>query len=168
MSDHLIITDLVRSLLECARQELVELDPTWEGRVCMNPYSVPTRDDCCKGQLQGTIGRYYPSTAFPIEDFVAQPCQAGYFVADVTISILDCLVGMGHHGEALPCDKLDDAHDQMVQQAQAVWKGVTCCLMATDVEWVFRSQTPLDNEQGGCMGTDLAITVGIPVGCPCG
>jgi hypothetical protein len=134
----------------------------------MNPYSIPTRDDCCEGQLQGTIARWYPSSAFPLEDFTTNPCNAGYFVADVIISVVACLVGMGHRGDPLSCDQLDEAHDQMVTEAQAVWRGITCCLLETDVEWIFRNQTPLDNEQGGCMGTDLLFTIGIPAGCPCG
>lgn len=166
--DHLIITDTVRSLLECARVELVLQNPAWEGRVCMNPYSVPTRDDCCDGQLQGTIERWFPSSEFPLEDFTVPPCNAGYLAADVVVSVLSCFIGMEDHGDARSCEALDEAHDVMVKEAQAVWKGITCCLLNTDIEWIFRSQIPIDNQQGGCMGSDLAFTIGIPMGCLCG
>lgn len=171
MSDggQLAVVDLTRELLECARVALVEDDPGWNGRICMSPYSVPTRDECCGGALQGTIERYFPSSVFPQDEFELQPCNAGLLAADIVISVADCFVGMGPRGGARSCAELDDATDRITVQSAVVWSAVLCCLQPKpDVEWMFRSQTPFDNEQGGCIGSDLRITVGVTTGCGCG
>ena len=162
------LVSIVRDLIECARMRVLQEDPTWSGRVCMNPYSTPTYDDCCNGQIQGTITRYYPFDTFPIDNDGLRPCDTGQLAADVTIGIYDCFSGMGPRGGPKSCEDLDSATDKVTVQAAAVWQGVLCCLQEMEnVDYVFRSQAPLDNEQGGCIGTELTITIGIWSGCQC-
>jgi len=162
------VVNVMRDLLECARAEVQRQDNTWDGRLCMNPYSVPTRDDCCGGQIQGTIVRYFSFDTFPLDQITSTPCNAFGMAADVVISIYDCFTGMGQHGQPRDCVSLDNATDLVTVQAAAVWNGVLCCLNEMDIDWLFRSQLILDNEQGGCIGSDLSLTLGVGFGCPCG
>lgn len=163
-----VIVSVVRDLLECAKLRILQDDPAWSGRVCMNPYSAPTLDDCCDGQLQGTITRYYPYEQFPIDNDGLNPCHTGQMAADVTIGIYDCFTGMTGRGGARSCEDLDIATNRVTIQAAAVWAGVVCCLNELDIDWVIRSQAPIGNDQGNCVGSELTLTLGLMSGCPCG
>lgn len=164
----LTIGSIVKDLLQCGKAELLKHDPAWSGRVCMNPYSTPTLDDCCGGQLQGTITRYYPYEVFPIDNDGLNPCHLGLMAADVTIGVYDCFQGLGNRGGARSCEDLEEAFDRVTVQGAAVWQGVLCCLNELEIDWVYRSQAPIDNEQGSCIGTELILTLGVGSGCGCG
>ena len=161
------LVSVVRDILDCAKIRILQEDPAWSGRVCMNPYSVPTYDDCCGGQLQGTITRYYPYQTFPIDNDGLDPCHAGQLAADVTIGVYDCFQGVANRGGSRSCEDLDIATNKVTLQAAAVWSGVLCCLSELDIDWVFRSQAPIGNDQGGCIGSELTLTLGLMNGCQC-
>jgi len=161
--------DVLRALLECAR---VELAATAAGapdttRVCAVPGALAW-DECQCGQLSGTITRIYRSSQFPAGAQLvstARGCGPPYVVADMAITILRCAPTVDSGSRGPTCDQLEDAARTWFADAFAVRHGVMCCaedmkVANTVAAFALGSQHALGPE-GGCVGSELAVSVGM-------
>ena len=153
-------------LLLCAAAALkpTELGVPPSMRVSLTP-GTPADDDCCAGQLAVYVISMYPSNIFPTQDISTANCGAPYTAVVFGVRITRCGPSPDTGGELPSPAELQVAARGIYEDAWAVWTGVRCCLQ----DWQ-RLLTPREGvlgihaffePQGGCIGSELQVTVGI-------
>jgi hypothetical protein len=167
------IFELLQQLLECAANALDATSYQAPSRQCITA-GEPVWEDCCDdsvgnvgGQLTVNVVRYYPSTTFPDEDSRVVTCGPPLRAADINVQVLRCAPVWDGNGSA-PCD--DTVAERLDSDSEALWNGVICCLLDLHrtefIEWTLRQQV-VNGPEGGCVGSTLTITVGMPSTCGC-
>lgn len=162
------------ALLACVRATLAVTVAGVPDRVCLVPGELAW-DECDCGLLAVTVGRVYPSSTFPTDvslDPRQVDCAPPYTVADVTVTVLRCAPTVDEAGNPPTCDDLAAAAATWRADAAAVLTGVACCLPdlvdAGRIEqYRIGDLTPLGPE-GGCMGSELRVTIGLCASGVCG
>lgn len=165
------VYDLAAHLLECVCDRLGSSCPD---RACVVPGFEVSHENCCGGdrggQLTINLVQRFPSRQFPAADLgTPQNCEAPYLVAVYQVEIVRCMP-TGSQSHAPTCNELDQSAQATMLDAEKVWDGVSCCLQNKDVvtqlvgapnAWVMGLQQTV-NPQGGCVGSTLRVTVGMP------
>jgi hypothetical protein len=171
------VYDLAAALRDCVADTL-EASATagLPERVCVVPGAIAW-DDCQCGQLAVTVTRLYPSNRFPQElsgqgSDVPSRCGAALLGVDLTVQVVRCAPSPTDADPAVACAALEATAQMVLDDAYWTRVGVVCCLRdledeTTITDWLVRAQTPA-GPQGGCVGSDLAVTVAVPYDCPCG
>jgi len=158
-------------LLDCACHGLSQTSSGCPPRRCVVPGAEPEVINCCPGAGQLTVHlvRVYPSTSFPVPDTERQACDFPYLVAVYETQVWRCApVGAGT--QAPPCTALNAAAFTTMVDVVGVSSGIACCLADTDsasavigvgYRWALGDHETTE-VRGGCVGTTLQITVGIP------
>lgn len=163
----LTVYGVAADLLECARAELAGTAAGAPERRCVVPGGAASFEDCCAGQLTVHARRTFASSSFPNEDRAVQPCFAGLVAVEYVVTILRC-APTGKGPKPPTCEQLDASARTTMADAAAVRRGVACCLHENrqKVVAVLGAQ-PFVAPQGGCVGSELSVTVGLFDGCPC-
>lgn len=165
-------------LLDCACAKLQLTETGCPDRRCIVPGIEPEAVNCCHpgGQLTVNVVRTYPSRQFPVPDLgTPNNCDAPYQVATFNVTVFRCMpVGSVEHPPS--CAKLDDTALVVLSDMEAVRQGVVCCLRDRDTlmptlgdayVWGLGDHLPVGPE-GGCVGTNLTVLVGLPTCWDCG
>lgn len=168
---------LAESLLSAAYDRMTESSLITQAglpsRVCVVPGSIAW-DECPCGQLAIAVTRTYPSAQFPRElggDGLTDQTQCGwpYMIADLTVQAVRCAPSPNERGEPPSCDALAYSSQIVLADAHAVMAGIRCKLAdlesdRTIEDYVIRPTTFI-GPQGGCVGSELGLTVGVNYGC---
>lgn len=159
-------------LLACVRRTLA-LTSTGiprDMRVFVSP-GVPTDDDCCDGQLAVYVVNMFPSRSFPLQDTLPENCGAPYTVVTFGVRVTRC-IPTGTRDDPPTPTVLQASAAAIYEDAYAIWVGARCCLS----EWASRAESPLDGvlsthnffePEGGCVGSELQVLVGLMDPCGC-
>jgi len=159
-------------LLDCACAKLQLTEAGCPARRCLVPGIEPEAANCCEGegQLTVNVARSYPSRKFPVPDLgVPVNCDVPWDVVTFNVVVFRCMpTGDRHHPPT--CDQLDDTAFTVMSDMAAVRAGVACCLRDIDTvspilgdgyTWGLGDHASVGPE-GGCVGTNLTVLVGIP------
>lgn len=160
-------------LLDCVCAKLALTPSGCPDRRCLVPGIEPSVENCCDGknggQLTVNIIRTYPSRNFPVPNIAAVNCDDPWSVTTYGIQVWRCVTaGDIHHPPN--CSALDDTALKTWTDMEAMRQGVACCLrdrsskesvIGIGYEWNLGDHTTLGPE-GGCVGSNLLVQVGIP------
>jgi hypothetical protein len=168
----LTVSETATALLQCAFDGVDNAGDLEINRVCLVPGEIAW-DNCQCGQLALSEVRRYPSNNFPLEevDHTAE-CGAGYIVVNFLIALTRCVPSSGEDGEPPPCDDLSLAALQLFRDMGMLRSAVECCLSSLyDTNQLIAFELGAQEvvgPQGGCVGSTLAVQIGIANGCGCG
>lgn len=126
-------------------------------------------DACDCGMLAGTVTMTYLSDTFPeVQTGVVGNCTAAWEISEIVLQIIRCAPVSKVNGQS-PTVKDQDTCAQLVRRdaaqcLQAV--SVKLCAMKDDLE-IVDSLIPaqqIRGPEGGCVGTELRVLVGLPRG----
>lgn len=163
---------VVAGLLNCVEAALAGTPGGPVGRVCDVP-GLLAWDDCQCGLLALTVDRVFPSATFPTEAFdeiLTAACPPPYEAVDLTVTVLRCAPNMDSRGNPPTCAQLAAAAEVWAFDIEAVRGAIVCCMAGlvgagTVEEWTLRATDPAGPE-GGCVGADTHVTVGL-MACGC-
>lgn len=115
-------------------------------------------DDCC-GMLVAAPERVYRTASFPIEGPDAAGCFDGLIAVDCVVLLVRCVPVLDDRGNPPSVGALQDAYASILWEAGVIWNA----LRMVDVdawETTGEAQTFVGAE-GGCIGVETRITVGI-------
>ena len=169
MYDDDVYFDLAEALLECVKLGLTEAcdGPPARTHVVIGP---PAFDDCCDGQLTINLTRAFPSSTFPNEDVpVNSVCSAAYTALEYEIVLVRCMPDVTDVRD--PVKVLRTAAEKNYREARIIRQATLCCMKTMyemhNIEVFDRGQTFIGPE-GGCIGSQMSLTLGINDGCGCG
>lgn len=160
-----------RLLLDCACEGLSQTSSGCPDRKCLVPGTEPEAVNCCPGQGQLTVHvvRAYPTTNFPAPDSERRACDFPYLAVIYGVQVWRCApVGQGSH--APTCEALDRSALTTMVDILGVSSGIACCLadrgsaeavIGFGYRWVLGDHETTE-VRGGCVGTSLQVTIGIP------
>ena len=119
--------------------------------------------------LAVTVDRIYQSSTFPDpagDQQLAADCAAPYLAFDMTVTVLRCAPQPRGRQLAPTCPQMSAAALAWFIDMDTVRASLACCLadlLAADTVagWVLRDTVPAGPE-GGCVGSDTRLAVGIP------
>jgi len=164
---------LAHTLLQCARFELDACDapPT---RTYVTTGEI-VWDDCCAdgGQLVVSIKRTFNTDTFPATVATPLVCQNWEAAADLEVQIVRCAPTYNDDGEPPTTEQLNESALLVINDAAAVRRGVTCCLLSmldagVEITDAIVNEQSFVGPQGGCVGSSLFITIGVLEVCDCG
>lgn len=164
-----VLYDVSAAIRDCVRDALATTDAGVPGnmRVCIVPGMIAW-DDCTCGQLALTVTQIYYSRTFPNQDNGASfNCQLPYVVADLTVGLLRCAPQPdADSGQLSPsCVELDSAARVWFEDADAVRRGVLCCLIdmkaSRQIEGYALGAQSSTGPEGGCVGSEFHISIGL-------
>lgn len=155
-------------LLDCVCEALADRCPD---RVCVAPGAVASIENCCAGstggQLNINVARMYPSRDFPTPLVGVNNCDAPFTVVEYLIQIARCApVGNAQHPPS--CAKLDASAQDMMDDLETIFTGVSCCLKTSDLLIDLAGQkfpyiigdVESIGPEGGCAGAVVSLFVG--------
>lgn len=150
---------ITKELLDCACIALAEQTPPWEGQCCVEP-SNPVLKPCCEsgGQAWARVIRTYPTTSFPRADESTDQSRCGtvQWASQIEIGVARCICA-----DICDCDAKGENAESVYGDAEAVLRGVLCCIRdktCDDVEYRITGQE-MFGPQGGCGGSKLTVVV---------
>lgn len=152
---------LATDLLDCACAGLEQTERGCPGRACVVPGASIVEDNCCQGQLQVLMERIYRTVDFPAQTTDLLPCGGGYTAMDVLIALRRC-------APDADCVQQSTNAELLMADGMAMWAAIQCCLDAGSdvVDSVIRDMRPSPGSpNGGCVGWDLRLTIGVPGQC---
>ena len=117
-------------------------------------------DNCC-GMLVVAPEKIYRSVAFPNEAIGEEFCFEGQLTQDFVILLVRCVPTVDDRGRAPSQHDLNEAHKSLIEDAAVVWNAVTCADLPDDWQRANVSQTFVGAD-GGCIGVETRLTIGIP------
>lgn len=125
-------------------------------------------DDCC-GQLVVAIERVYRTVEpFPSEATSDVRCAGLLIAVDVVVELLRCLPVLDDSGNAPTPEALDAAYEPIYRDSALVWNALASADLLGDDGYgdpvwdrANLNQTWIA-PQGGCIGTETRVTLGIP------
>lgn len=128
-----------------------------------------TWDDCCPGMVRVGLVRQYASSLFPDPTLRPDPCNIFTRATDIRALILRCEPTINADAEFPTCDALTRGAMIGAQDADALWRAAQCCFGKVDsmFPYVVRDVSPTPS-RGGCVGTQMTITVELGGTCECG
>ena len=121
---------------------------------------VPWDDPC--GQLTVAPVRVYRSSIFPQEDADQERCEQGEICVALSVLLIRCEPSLGDTGAVPTAAAMAAADRKILADAATVWNSVSASF---DPLWEWErasvAQTPLTGE-GGAIGMETTITIGIP------
>lgn len=119
------------------------------------------------GEAWVRVGPVVATEIFP--EAVAGPirCDMGLLAAEFTVGIYRCAPTMDDQGEPPTPEDLAEALTIQLQDRAMLFRVVRCALNEADYPYVLGTWEPLD-PQGGCMGSQMTVTVAISdcLACP--
>lgn len=166
------IYDVAEALRDCVMERLEDTDAGAPDRSCVTTGSV-SYDDCECGSLYVNLTRNFASQNFPQAVNVKARCGYPLLVWNLAVIVLRCApTGSGSDGPT--CEELDALTLTLIADADAVRKGIECCLAdlntrdamgdRTIVNWQTGTQNFIGPE-GMCAGSIFDATVGLLAGC---
>lgn len=167
MNDLKVYTLALELLAEC----VTALNDTSNGAPARSYVAegIPAHDNCCEGQLTVSIVRRYASTTFPQIDDRPAACSGPYLVVDFAIEAVRCAPVQDDNLNPPTVEALLASARQVEIDARAIWQAVRCWLYeerGRPMESLVGLQDSITPE-GGCVGTRLAVSVGVLDGCKC-
>lgn len=173
MIDYESVYRVAGLLLDCACGHLTRTPQGCPARRCVVAGDAPQIEvvNCCKneGQLTVNVTRVYPSRNFPTPDLAAGNCDVPYSVASYSVQVWRCHP-VGNMEHAPSCELLAATARISMSDIVAVRAGITCCLRDDELAgpiigfgyaWSLGDHVTVGPE-GGCVGTNLQVLVGIP------
>lgn len=168
---------LATMLLDCALEQLADTDAGTPERACVIAGGIAWEDSCECGDLTVAITGSYATASFPspaattAASFRQSRCGAPIVAHTFEVTMLRCVPTGGADAEPPPCEELSAAALTATIDADAVRRGVTCCL-ATAVRAKDERNSPVIVDfavgstsfvgpAGACGGSVLSVTVGI-------
>jgi hypothetical protein len=138
-------------------------------RSCVVPGAIAW-DDCQCGQLSISILQTWPGVTFPGDPGTGSatlgPCQVGWLMSQLVIQVARCAPNPGPDG-VVPCSALEQGARVTAEDAMAIREAAFCGLQFLkdrDDDFIVRGQVTVGPE-GGCMGVEQSVVVGVLVGC---
>jgi len=117
-------------------------------------------DDCC-GMLVTAPERIYRSISFPAEFAEREICDLGWLNIDLLVLLVRCVPVVDNMGRAPTSDALNEAYKETLADSAVIWNVLQCLAMPDDWEKASLSQAFIGAD-GGCVGIESRITIGIP------
>jgi hypothetical protein len=151
---------------------LARLQPP-PGRACVVPGAIAWDACDCDGMVAVSVTRTFLSSSFPAEAAaISTPCDAADLAADLQVQVLRCAPTPDEEGTPPGCEQLTAAALQVVTDAWQARLGAYCTLrdlrVAKRIEAFRVASQPVLGPEGGCCGSQLALTVATRGGCGCG
>lgn len=168
----LTVAETAVALLQCALAGVDNAGDLEINRVCIVPGEIAW-DNCQCGQLALAEVRRFPSNNFPLEEVDHEAeCGAGYLVVNFLIALTRCVPSPGEDGEPPLCADLQTSALQLFRDMGMLRNAVECCLNTMYnaeqiLAWELGAQEVV-GPQGGCVGSTLAVQLGVANGCGCG
>ena len=130
--------------------------------IAAGPFSV--YDDCCGGQLAVSVERTFKSKEpFPTESVIIDdPCWDGNIAVPLVIVLVRCVPTQAAGVRTGPTsDQLNEAYGKILDDADVIWNAVSD--PAPDPGWERTAPVQtFTSGEGGCVGIETRITVGVP------
>lgn len=117
-------------------------------------------DNCC-GMLVVAPERIYRSIAFPDEATGQEFCFDGQLTQDLVVLLVRCAPTVDDRGRAPSQTALDEAHQNLIEDAAVVWNAIVCADLPDDWQRANVSQQFVGAD-GGCIAVETRLTIGIP------
>jgi hypothetical protein len=138
-------------------------------RSCVVPGAIAW-DECECGQLSVSIIQAWPSVTFPGDPGSGSqnqgPCAVPYLMAQLTVQVARCAPNPDSSG-SVACSALERGARVVAEDGMAIREAAFCALQFLkdrDDDFIVRGQVVMGPE-GGCMGVEQSVVVGIMVGC---
>lgn len=167
-----VVFDLLSNILACAYAGIDHDAPLDINRQCVVPGEI-VWDNCQCGQLVIAESRRFPSNAFPLEqvDHTAE-CGAAWLVLDAKLNLTRCAPAIDVNGNPPKCVDLTASAKQLSKDMTDIRQAVECCLdgmyNANQIIAYELGAQEIVGPEGGCVGSELTIFIGVPNGCGCG
>jgi hypothetical protein len=166
-----VLYDLAQELITCVTSAMTEAGLTPPGVTYVSA-SEPAMDDCCDGWLTARVSRLYVTEEFPLDavnaTFTGNGCDAGAWVAELSIQFAVCIPNLTPHGHA-PIEALDTAGLRAAVYLFAFGRGLGCCVAGWNdadrdalLGQIIEDQSPT----GNCASWTGTVTVALWE-CPC-
>jgi hypothetical protein len=151
---------VAESFLAVARDAVPDVD---EEAARLNVGTVGF-DSCC-GQISVSIDSQGRAVSFPAGvgnqlTAIAAGCYEGAIYLALRITVVRCIPVMDDRGNPPEAAAVNEAVTQLYVDAAAIWNALSGPL--PDDEWARAAlaQTPV-SEQGGCIGIDTTVLIGL-------
>jgi hypothetical protein len=115
-------------------------------------------DDCC-GTLVVAPERTYRSQSFPDEFVGLEQCFGGFITVQLVVLLVRCVPTVDDLGQSPSADDKDAAYRALLDDGDIVWNTVSGPLGDS---WERAGVSQLFNgDQGGCVGVETRVTVGV-------
>lgn len=167
---------LATALLDCLCSVLPD---TLRGAVCdccVYPGDDVPMDNCCacaagEGQAWIRVGRVFRTGGrFPDPATLEENCKIGAWAVELTMGVYRCAATIDDSGNAPACAVLEGDAQALLSDGAALRQAATCCFppLLDDLNggrYVVGDTTFL-TPTGGCMGTQMDMTVEFFDCCP--
>lgn len=164
-----LLYDVATALRQEAERRLASTVGGRPDRSCVVPGAVAW-DACECGQLSVSVIQSWPAVAFPGDpqtgSATLSACQAPYLVADLLVQVARCAPNPDGSG-SVSCPALERGALIVAEDGAAIREACFCGLQFLkdrDDDFIVRGQITVGPE-GGCMGVEQRVTIGILVGC---
>jgi hypothetical protein len=117
-------------------------------------------DNCC-GMLVAAPERVFRSISFPSEFTTMEYCDTGHIAHQLVLLLVRCTPAPDARGNAPAEATLDAAYRSFLEDAAVVWNAIECADMPDEWQRASLSQTFV-GAQGGCIGVETRVTIGVP------
>ena len=133
-------------------------------RSCLVPGEIAW-DGCTCGALYVGHGMLYLSDRFPEQrGVVDSPCDSPYEVQEIIFALMRCAPSPSGQSIEVPCTELDTSALLVRVDAQELLNAVShelCAMVDVDIENYIIDTQMIKGPQGGCVGTELRVRVGL-------
>lgn len=136
-------------------------------RSCIVPGDIAW-DGCTCGALYVGHTILVLSDTFPEQrGVVLSPCDSPYETQELIFALMRCAPNPTGQNMEVPCPELDTSALQVRVDAQEVLNAVShklCLMKDVEIEDFIIDTQIVKGPEGGCVGTELRIRVGLPRG----
>lgn len=171
---------IAQQILTCAESALEDSVGGPVEFACVVPGQLAW-DACQCGQLAVSSVRTFPSVMFPTED-IASPqarqshCGHPFLVTEYSVQMIRCAPSPQGTEMSVPCEALQESARILHDDAMRVRNRVFCCLRdlydstthMNKITDFLVSGTTFQGPEGGCVGFETRVFVGITTACYCG
>jgi len=141
------------------------------GTCCVVPGRDVALDDCCAGQAWVRILRVYGSSMESFPDAARQPhdtdrCTGGRWAVEFGAGVVRCVPGLDGRGQPPTGAELEASAGQVADDASRIRRAVLCCFADGSDEGLWVGDWLPVGPEGGCVGGELSVVVGVD-GCEC-
>lgn len=166
--------DAAQQVLSCFDIALHEgPNPPPDDNICLRVGEVPfsaglSEDLCCAGLAWVRILSINPSTRFPQTDTTPSNCARSSWAVELELGAVRCMP-FGDNQAGPSCTQWTAAAIQVDEDAASMRRAACCVYDLIDVgatlieQVVVGEWTPIDN-QGGCIGGQMTMTIQINCG----
>lgn len=161
------------ALIDCVCSKLALSEAGCPARRCIMPGLEADWLNCCDpgGQLTANVISITPSVNFPVTEPGPANCLTPYEVITYELQVIRCAPVVGNTSGP-SCEVLTAKARDVLSDMAAMRAGVRCCLQDEEsilevasipyFRWAFGEHITLGPE-GGCVGSSLQVSVGIPI-----